>query len=109
MIAADTAPIPSAPTRRVIQPIAAPSLRCLPERVNGIPVFLEILDLTAEIPSNLFQENPPLFIETSNIVQSHNTTFDKRGEIPSWEWSQKSVRRSNEVAAPRGVEPLSRP
>ncbi len=42
--------------------IKAPIFRCLPDRVNGIPMYREILDLNAEIPKNLCQENPPLFI-----------------------------------------------
>jgi hypothetical protein len=33
-----------------------------PLLVNGIPIFLETLDFTPEIPLNFFQENPPLFI-----------------------------------------------
>lgn len=44
---------------------SAPSFLCLPERVRGIPIFLEMRALAAERPINLFQENPPLFINTS--------------------------------------------
>jgi len=33
-----------------------------PLLVSGMPIEREILDLTAEIPKNLFQENPPRFI-----------------------------------------------
>lgn len=40
----------------------APNFLCLPDRVRGIPISLEILALNAEIPTNLFHENPPLFI-----------------------------------------------
>ncbi|MEI6513767.1 MAG: hypothetical protein WCO51_10925, partial [bacterium] len=31
-------------------------------RVSGIPIALEIRDLAAEMASNLFQENTPLFM-----------------------------------------------
>ncbi len=40
----------------------APSFLCLPERVRGIPIFLDIRALKADIPINLLQENPPLFM-----------------------------------------------
>ena len=55
--------------------IAAPSLRCLPERVNGIPICLEIRDFAAEIPRNLFQEKPPLFINTSKFSLSNRLAY----------------------------------
>jgi hypothetical protein len=45
-----------------MQPIALPSFRCLPDLDSGIPICLDILAFAAEIPSSLFQENPPLFI-----------------------------------------------
>jgi hypothetical protein len=44
------------------EPNAAPTLRSRPVFVIGIPSFLEIRDLKAEIPRNLFNENPPVFI-----------------------------------------------
>lgn len=40
----------------------APIFLWRPDLLKGIPIFLEILALKAEIPTNLFQENPPLFI-----------------------------------------------
>ena len=49
----------------------APSLRCRPDRVNGIPIFLEILALAAEIPKNLFQEKPPLFMAPPEVILGH--------------------------------------
>ncbi len=36
-----------------------PIFRCRPLLVNGIPIEREILDLAAEIPTNLFHEKPP--------------------------------------------------
>ena len=45
------------------QPIAAPNLRSRPDLVKGIPILLLILALAWEIPKNLFQEKPPLFIK----------------------------------------------
>ena len=47
---------------KMIFSISAPNFLCLPERVRGIPIRLEILALHAETPKNLFQEKPPLFI-----------------------------------------------
>ena len=44
------------------QPMVEPNLRCLPDLVKGMPIFRLILALAWEIPSNLFQENPPRFI-----------------------------------------------
>ena len=38
------------------QPMAFPSLRCLPARVSGMPIALEIFDFAAETPNALFQE-----------------------------------------------------
>jgi hypothetical protein len=43
-------------------PNAAPTFRSRPDFVSGIPTFLEMRDLSAEIPKNLHQEKPPLFI-----------------------------------------------
>jgi hypothetical protein len=43
--------------------MSAPIFLCLPDRVRGMPIFLEILALNAEIPTNRFHEKPPLFIE----------------------------------------------
>ena len=40
----------------------APSFLWRPLAVSGIPIALEVRDLSVEIPKNLFQENPPLFI-----------------------------------------------
>ncbi len=42
--------------------MSAPSFLSLPDRVRGTPIVLEIFALKAEIPINLLQENPPLFI-----------------------------------------------
>ena len=47
------------------QPMAAPILRCRPDLVKGIPIFRLILALAWEIPRNLFQEKPPLFMIAS--------------------------------------------
>jgi len=44
------------------QPRVEPNLRCRPDLVKGMPIFRLILALAWEIPSNLFQEKPPLFI-----------------------------------------------
>lgn len=48
--------------------IIAPSLRCLPERDNGIPISRDILALKAEIPKKRLQENPPLFIVSYSLT-----------------------------------------
>lgn len=40
----------------------APNFLCLPDFVNGIPIFLDIFALNAEIPIKRFHENPPRFI-----------------------------------------------
>lgn len=45
----------------------APNFRCLPERVRGIPIFLEMFDLIAERPKNRLQEKPPLFTVCSEL------------------------------------------
>ena len=45
--------------------MAAPILRCRPDLVNGMPICRLILALAWEIPRNLFQENPPLFMIVS--------------------------------------------
>jgi len=42
--------------------MAAPILRCRPVLVKGMPICRLILALAWEIPRNLFQEKPPLFI-----------------------------------------------
>ena len=39
------------------QPMARPNFLCRPDRVSGIPIFLEILPLAPEIPRARFQEN----------------------------------------------------
>jgi len=44
------------------QPMAAPILRCRPDLVKGMPICRLILALAWEIPRNLFQEKPPLWI-----------------------------------------------
>lgn len=50
-------------------PIALPTFRCLPPRVRGIPVALEILLFAAEIPDALFQENEnPYFLPMPSII-----------------------------------------
>jgi hypothetical protein len=49
--------IPAA-TTRVKHLIDAPNFRCLPDRVSGIPIRLEIRAFGAEIPVNRFHENP---------------------------------------------------
>lgn len=43
--------------RTTEQPRALPTLRWRPERVRGIPVALEILVFTPDMPSALFHEN----------------------------------------------------
>jgi hypothetical protein len=45
--------------------MAAPILRCRPVLVKGMPICRLILALAWEIPRNLFQEKPPLFIIAS--------------------------------------------
>ena len=46
----------------MMQPMAAPILRCRPVLVKGMPICRLILALAWEIPRNLFQEKPPLFM-----------------------------------------------
>jgi hypothetical protein len=43
-------------------PSAAPTFRSRPVFDRGIPIFLEMRDLKAVMPRNLFHENPPIFI-----------------------------------------------
>jgi hypothetical protein len=43
-------------------PSIDPILRCLPDLVKGMPILRDSLDFAAEIPRNLFQENPPRFM-----------------------------------------------
>ena len=45
----------SRPRAIVIHPTAVPALRCLPERVRGIPIAREIRAFSAEIPIARFQ------------------------------------------------------
>ena len=40
----------------------APIFLCLPDRVSGMPIRLEILALKAEMPRKRLQEKPPRFI-----------------------------------------------
>lgn len=47
------------------QPMAAPILRCRPDLVKGMPICRLSLALAWEIPRNLFQEKPPLFMIVS--------------------------------------------
>jgi hypothetical protein len=47
--------------------MAAPILRCRPDLVKGMPICRLILALAWEIPRNLFQEKPPLFMIASFI------------------------------------------
>lgn len=49
-----------------LQPNDAPIFLWRPDLVKGTPIFLLILALACEIPKNLFQENPPLFILPSS-------------------------------------------
>jgi hypothetical protein len=50
----------------VEHPAAAPSFRCLPDLVSGMPIFLDILDFAADMPVSLFHEKPPLFTERTS-------------------------------------------
>lgn len=49
-------------TKHPLPIIKLPIFLCLPLLVSGIPICLEMFCLTLVMPSNLFQENPPLFI-----------------------------------------------
>ena len=53
--------VPKVPSRKkaagIQQPRALPTLRCLPDRVSGIPIEREIFDLNAEMPTARFHEN----------------------------------------------------
>jgi hypothetical protein len=49
--------------------MAAPILRCRPDLVKGMPICRLILALAWEIPRNLFQEKPPLFMIPSFLPQ----------------------------------------
>ena len=44
------------------QPMVEPILRCRPDLVMGMPIFLLIFALAWEIPRSLFHEKPPRFI-----------------------------------------------
>jgi hypothetical protein len=49
------------------QPIIAPNFRCRPDLVKGMPILRESRALAADMPKNLFQEKPPLFMVGSNL------------------------------------------
>lgn len=51
------------------QPSIAPNFLSRPERVSGMPIFLLSLALACEIPRNLFQENPPLFMRCLSVAE----------------------------------------
>ena len=59
----------------VIQPIAAPTFRCRPDRVRGIPILLEILLFALDTPKNRRQEKPPRFIATPFSFQAFGIAF----------------------------------
>lgn len=67
------------PKRKVEHPIAAPALRWRPDLVNGIPVFLDILDFAADTPSARFHEKPPRPIKNQLLYSTQlltNINFD---------------------------------
>ncbi len=55
---------------KIIFSTNAPNFLCLPERVKGMPIRLEMRALNAETPKNLFQEKPPLFIIFPNLYDT---------------------------------------
>jgi len=57
------------------QPMAAPILRCRPDLVKGMPIFRLILALAWEIPRNLFQEKPPLFMIAGFLLSFDTPTI----------------------------------
>jgi len=52
-----------------------------PERVGGIPIAREILDLAAEIPSSRFQRNPPRLTPLSPSVCERTADYRASGRI----------------------------
>lgn len=53
-----------------MHPIDAPNFRCLPVRVNGIPIRLEILALAADIARSRLHEKPPVFMVVARVSES---------------------------------------
>jgi hypothetical protein len=47
----------------------APTLRCRPDFVQGMPVARETFRFAAVMPSNRFHENPPRLVMTDNLRQ----------------------------------------
>jgi hypothetical protein len=77
-----------------MQPIAAPSFLCRPDRVNGMPIFREIFCLTLVTPINRFQENPPLFINPPKLAllilfHHHGGNYLRLAGYPKMESRQK--------------------
>ncbi len=62
-------PIDDRPIMTKQQPIAWPNLRCLPDRVRGIPIARDIFPFAEEIPSARFQENEkPNFLPIADYL-----------------------------------------
>lgn len=59
----------------VAQPAVAPTLRYLPDRVSGIPIYLDNLDFAVEMPKSRLQDKPPLFILTPHTWSSSRSAF----------------------------------
>ena len=56
-------------------PAARPILRCRPERVSGMPVFLDIFPFIPEMPVARFQENEkPCFLPIAISSLLHRTS-----------------------------------
>lgn len=66
-----------------------PIFRCRPLLVSGMPMAREILDLAAEIPTNLFHEKPPRFMSIFLPVAEHHAR-----QRPEHEHRETSVRCS---------------
>jgi hypothetical protein len=71
-------------TKGMQHPMARPTFLCLPDRVRGIPIFLDILVLAPEMPRARFQENEkPNFLAIENLpiyahyscLPHHQATF----------------------------------
>ncbi len=68
------------------QPMARPNFLCRPDRVSGIPIFLEILPFAPEIPRARFQENekPNFLIESSCVQDALFTFFEEAQKTFPW-------------------------
>lgn len=66
------------------QPVARPTLRCRPDRDNGMPVFRDILPFIPDIPVARFHENEkPCFLPmTPLFLRCYVSCFRVLRDLP---------------------------